>query len=69
MKERFQVYTSKDGNKYIQTRNYRLADAISYLTGARYYKLDRPNNGQIFSFQYSDKLMDIVNNLDALRIQ
>ena len=68
MKEQFKIYTSKKGEKYIQTKNYRLADAIAYLTGARYYKLDRPN-GQIFSFPYSDELMNIVNNLDSLRIK
>lgn len=68
MKEQFHVYTARNGEKYIQTRNYRLADAIAYITGAKYYKLDRPN-GQIFSFQYSEELMNIVNNLDSLRIQ
>ena len=68
MKEQFYVYTSKNGEKFIQTKNYRLADAIAYLTGAKYYKLDRPN-GQLFSFKYSEDLMNIVNNLDSLRIK
>ena len=68
MNEQFRVYTARNGEKYIQTMNYRLADAVAYLTGARYYKLDRPN-GQIFSFQYSDELMHIVDNLDSLRIK
>ena len=68
MKEQFNIYTARNGEKYIQTRNYRLADAVAYLTGARYYKLDRLN-GQIFSFQYSDELMHIVDNLDSLRIK
>ena len=68
MKEQFYVYTSKNGEKFIQTKNYRLADAIAYITGARYYKLTVPS-GELFSFQYSEKLMNIVNNLDSLRIQ
>ena len=68
MKEQFKIYISKKGEKYIQTKNYRLADAIAYLTGARYYKLDRPS-GQIFSFPYSEELMGIVNSLDLLRIK
>jgi hypothetical protein len=67
MKEQFTVYVAKSGERYIQTKNFRLADALAYLTGARYYKLDRPS-GQIFSFQYSNELMDIVNNLDSFRI-
>ena len=67
MREQFHIHTARNGERYIQTGNYRLADAIAYLTGARYYKLDRPN-GQIFSFQYSDELMNIVDNLDSLRI-
>lgn len=68
MKEQFYVYTSKNGERFIQTKNFRLADAIAYLTGAKYYKLDRPN-GQLFSFKYSEDLMNIVNNLDSLRIK
>ena len=68
MRNQFYIYTARNGEKYIQTMNYRLADAIAYLTGARYYKLDRPN-GQIFSFQFSEELMDIVNDLDSLRIK
>ena len=68
MKEQFYVYTSKNGDRFIQTRNYRLADALAYITGAKYYKLDKLH-GQIFSFQYSEELMNIVNNLDSLRIQ
>ena len=68
MKEQFTIYTAKNGEKYIQTRNYRLADALAYITGARYYKL-AIHNRDIYSFQYSDELMNIVNNLDSLRIQ
>ena len=68
MKEQFHIYTARNGEQYIQTGNYRLADAIAYLTGARYYKLTVPS-GIIYSFQYSDKLMDIINNIDSLRIR
>lgn len=68
MKEQFYIYTARSGEKYIQTMNFRLADAVAYLTGARYYKLDRPN-GQIFSFQFSEELMEVVDNLDSLKIK
>ena len=68
MKEQFYVYIARNGEKYIQTGNFRLADAVAYLTGARYYKITVPT-GTVYSFQYSEKLMEIVNNLDSLRIQ
>lgn len=68
MKEQFHVYIARNGEKYIQTGNYRLADAIAYLTGARYYKL-AVKSGTVYSFQYSEDLMEIVNNIDSLRIQ
>lgn len=68
MKEKFHVYVARNGNRYIQTGDYRLADAIAYLTGTRYYKLAVPT-GTVYSFQYSEELMNIVNNLDSLRIQ
>ena len=68
MKEQFNIYIARNGEKYIQTGNFRLADAVAYLTGARYYKITVPT-GTVYSFQYSEKLMEIVNNLDSLRIQ
>ena len=68
MKEQFNIYVARNGERYIQTGNYRLADAVAYLTGARYYKLAVPT-GTIYSFQYSEKLIEIVNKLDSLRIE
>lgn len=68
MKEQFHIYVARNGESYIQTGNFRLADAVAYLTGARYYKITVPT-GTVYSFQYSEKLMEIVNNLDSLRIQ
>ena len=68
MKEQFTIYTARNGEKYIQTKNYRLADAIAYLTGARYYKL--PIQGElILSFQYSDELWNAINLIDGLRLK
>ena len=67
MKEQFHIYVARNGNKYIQTGNFRLADAVAFLTGARYYKLTVPT-GTVYSFQYSEKLMNVVDNLDDLRI-
>lgn len=68
MKEQFIVYTAKNGSRYLQTKNFRLADAIAYLTGARYYKITI-HDKLVLSFQYSEELMNVVNNLDSLRIK
>lgn len=67
MKEQFTIYTARNGERYLQTKNFRLADAVAYLTGARYYKLAVPS-GELYSFKYSDELMNIVNKLDSMRI-
>lgn len=68
MKEQFTIYTAKNGSKYIQTKNYRLADAIAYITGARYYKINIQGE-LILSFQYSEELTNAIEIIDGLRIK
>lgn len=67
MKEQFIIYTARNGERYIQTKNFRLADAVAYITGTTYYKIT-VNGKLVLSFQYSDELMNVVNNLDNMRI-
>lgn len=68
MKEQFTVYTAKNGSKYIQTKNHRMANTVHDVTNVRYYKL--PIQGEvIFSFQYSDELMSAIEVMDSLKIQ
>ena len=67
MMKEFTIYTSRKGEKFIQTKNFRLAESIAYLTGARYYKL--PIKGElVLSFQYSDGLMNAIEVIDGLRL-
>lgn len=67
MKEQFTIYTAKNGSKYIQTKNHRMANTVFNVTGIQYYKL--PIQGElVFSFQYSDELMNVIEVLDGLRL-
>lgn len=67
MKEQFNIYTARNGEKYIQTKNHRVANIVHDLTGVRYYKI--PIQGElVFSFQYSDELIKAIEIMDSLRI-
>ena len=67
MKEQFIIYTARNGERYIQTKNHRVANIVHDLTGVRYYKL--PIQGDvIFSFQYSDELLNAIDIMDGLKI-
>lgn len=67
MKEQFTVYTAKNGSKYIQTKNHRVANIVHDVTNVRYYKL-LIREQLIFSFQYSDELMNAIEVMDSLKI-
>ncbi len=68
MKEQFLIYTSiKNGSKYIQTKNHAAANTLHFVTGVQYYKLGVQGE-LIFSFQYSEELMDAIEVMDSLKI-
>lgn len=67
MKEQFTIYTAKNGERYIQTKNHRLANTVHNVTGVQYYKLGIQGE-LVFSFQYSDELMNAIKVMDSLRI-
>jgi hypothetical protein len=67
MKEQFTIYTAKNGSKYIQTKNHRVANIVHDVTNVRYYKITIQDE-LIFSFQYSDELMHAIEVLDGLRL-
>ena len=68
MKEQFKIYTSvKNGSRYIQTTNHRLANTIYNVTGVQYYKLGIQGE-LIFSFQYSDELWRAIEVMDGLKL-
>lgn len=68
MKEQFYVYTSKNGERYIQTKNHRLANTVFNVTGIQYYKLGIQGE-LVFSFQYSDELMNAIEVMSNLRLK
>lgn len=67
MKEQFTIYTAKNGSKYIQTKNHRLANTVFNVTGIQYYKLGVQGE-LVFSFQYSDELMKAIEIMSSLKL-
>ena len=67
MKNEFTIYEAKNGSKYIQTKNNRMASTLVNVTGVKFYKLGI-NGELVFSFQYSDELMRAIEIMDDLRI-
>ena len=67
MKEQFTIYTAKNGSKYIQTKNNRLANTVFNVTGVPYYKLGVQGE-LVFSFQYSDELMNAIEVMSNLKL-
>lgn len=68
MKEQFNVYTARNGEKYIQTKSHRLANTVFNVTGIQYYKLGIQGE-LVFSFKYSDELMGAIEVMDNLRLK
>lgn len=67
MKEQFTVYQARNGSKYIQTKNNRMAYTIVNVTGIEFYKLGIEGE-LVFSFQYSNELMKAIEIMDNLRL-
>lgn len=65
MKEQFYVYTSKNGERYIQTTSKYLAHALSFMR-FQFMTFDT-NDGKIYSFQYSDELIGLIEHILELR--
>lgn len=61
------VYLAKNGMKYIQTKDNRMASTVVNVTGVKFYKLGIKGE-LVFSFQYSDELMMAINVMDSLRL-
>ena len=67
MKKHFTIYTAKNGERYLQTTNHRIANTVHNITGIVYYKLGI-NGELIFSFQYSNELMNAIEVMDSLKL-
>ncbi|WVR22079.1 MAG: hypothetical protein [Malazfec virus 1] len=66
MKNDFNVYTARNGNKYIQTTNSYLAHGVRYLTGVQFYKI-QIEGSTIHSFIYTEELLNLFNTLQAMK--
>ena len=67
MKEQFHIYIARNGERYLQTTNHRIANTVHNITGIVYYKLGI-NGELVFSFQYSDELMNAIEVMDNLKL-
>lgn len=67
MKNQFTIYTAKNGEKYIQTKNKYLAHALAFY-GFRFMVFKENETGfDIYSFRYSDELINIVEHMISVR--
>ena len=64
----FAIYVAKNGNKYLQTTDRYVANAVHIVTNCRYYKL-LINGRTIYSFCYSDELYNALKVLDTLKLE
>ena len=68
MKEQFTIYEARNGSRYIQTKNNRMANTVFNVTRVKYHKLG--TDGElIFSFQHSEELMKAIEVMDGLRLK
>ena len=65
MKEQFTIYKARNGSRYIQTKNNRMANTLFNVTGVKYYKLGIEGE-LIFSSQHSEELMKAIEVMDGL---
>ena len=67
MKNQYWIYTAKNGEKYIQTKSKYLAHALSYCQFK--FMVFKENDGatEIYSFAYSEGLIEVANNIIELR--
>jgi hypothetical protein len=67
MKEQFKIYTAKNGSKYIQTKNQYLAHALAFCGYKFMVFKENVTNIEIYSFQYSDALFDVMEQLITIK--
>ena len=63
----YNVFAAKNGNKYIQTKSKYLAHALCFC-GYK-FMVFKENDGatEIYSFQYSEELIQVANNIIELK--
>ena len=67
MKKNYQIYTSKNGVKLIQTKSKYLAHALSYCR-LQFLVFKDKNGEEFYSFNYTEDLLKLINNLNEERV-
>lgn len=66
MMKHYHIYTTKDGNKFIQTKSKYLAHALSYCR-FQFMVFKDSNGNEFYSFEYSDELVNAIEHIIELR--
>lgn len=59
------IYTSKNGERFIQTKNKYLAHALSYMR-FQFMTFDDVDS-KIYSFHYSEELIQVIEHINSIR--
>ena len=65
MNKHYWIYTAKNGERYIQTSSKYLAHALSFMR-FQFMTFDDVNS-KIYSFQYSEELIQVIEYIVELR--
>ena len=67
MKEQFTIYTAKNGERYIQTKNKYLAHGLAFC-GFRFMVFkENETNIEVYSFNYSEELVEVLTTIIEFR--
>ena len=67
MKKHYNIFTSKNGEKYVQTKNKYLAHALVFC-GFKFMTFqEKDGEVKIYSFTYSEELISMMNNIIEMR--
>lgn len=67
MKKYYNIFTSKNGDKYIHTNNKYLAHAASFCGFVFMVFQKSDEDMKIYSFQYSEELVKTLDNIIKMR--
>ena len=63
----YNVFTSKNGEKYVQTKSKYLAHALCFCGYKFMVFKEHDGETEIYSFQYSEELISVINNIIGMR--
>lgn len=65
MNKHYWIYTAKNGERYVQTKNKYLAHALSFMRFQ--FMTFNSSEEKIYSFSYSDELIQIIEHMNSIR--